>query len=194
MTKMNTLIEAPSFSKRALEILEDHMELAQLEFQYESEVGRRRFGMLLVSALCLISAFVFIQVAIVHGLMYLGLPLYGACLIRDRQRRRGPGGDHTPRFPRGPRGDHGSGHPADLPGGRHRDPGRAGWPGHSPGHAGGERGARTDRHGQSARRHPGAYLRAGGAMFRPAGRERLPPAGRPGRRYAARHPGCAGRR
>src|ERR1051325_5834753 len=77
---MNKLSEAPSLGRDILGILEDHLELGQLECRYESEVGRRRLLILAFAALCLVSAFVFIQVVFTVILLYWGVPLYATCL------------------------------------------------------------------------------------------------------------------
>ena len=77
---MNTLSEAPSLGRRILELLENHLELVQLECRYESGVGRRRLYSMAFAVLCLVSAFVFIQVVLTVVLLYWGFPLYATCL------------------------------------------------------------------------------------------------------------------
>jgi uncharacterized membrane protein YqjE len=77
---MTTLSEAPSLRQRILGLLDDHLELAQLECRYESEAGRRRLIALAFVALCLVSAFVFMQIVLTRTLLHRGWSLSGACL------------------------------------------------------------------------------------------------------------------
>jgi len=77
---MNKLSEAPSLRHEILSLLEDHLELGQLEYRYESAVGRRRLWVLALAVLCLVSAFVFIQIVLTMALRHWGFPLYAACL------------------------------------------------------------------------------------------------------------------
>ena len=77
---MPTLSEAPSLVRHILELLENHLELVQLECRYESGVGRRRLYMTTLAALCLVSAFVFVQIVLFLALVKWGLPFYAACL------------------------------------------------------------------------------------------------------------------
>ena len=78
---MTTLTEAPSPGGRMLELLDNHLELAQVECQYESAVARRRLGVAALATLCLVSAFAFIQIVLTVALMSCGLPLYATCLV-----------------------------------------------------------------------------------------------------------------
>src|SRR5262245_25047427 len=61
-------------------LIEDHIELASLEWQFEKEQGTRRLmavGAGLILGLC---AFGFLQIAILGGLVGLGMPLWGAAV------------------------------------------------------------------------------------------------------------------
>ena len=78
---MDTLSEAPALRRDILGLLEDHLDLGHLEWQYESEVGRRRLLVLALAALCLVSAFTFVQILLTLTLLHWGLSLYGACLF-----------------------------------------------------------------------------------------------------------------
>ena len=77
---MSSFIEATSLLKHIPGVLEEYFELFQLECRYESEVGRRRLVAGACAALCLVTAFVFIQIALVDGLLHVGVPLYAAVL------------------------------------------------------------------------------------------------------------------
>jgi len=62
-------------------MLEDHMDLAALETQYEVEQAGRRsvaFGIIFMLAL---AAFLLVQVSVIYGLSALGMPVWGACLV-----------------------------------------------------------------------------------------------------------------
>jgi uncharacterized membrane protein YqjE len=77
---MTTITETPSLGGRMLELLATHLELVQLEFRYERGVGRRRLFITAFAVLCLVSAFVFMQIVLTVTLLKWGLPLFAACL------------------------------------------------------------------------------------------------------------------
>jgi uncharacterized membrane protein YqjE len=70
-----------SITGEVLSLLEDHMELASLEWEYEKAQSKRRLGALAGIALLSVSAFAFLQIAIVAGLVALGLTLPIASLV-----------------------------------------------------------------------------------------------------------------
>jgi uncharacterized membrane protein YqjE len=70
-----------SITGEVLSLLEDHMELASLEWEYEKTQTKRRLGALAVIALLAMSAFAFLQIAIVYGLVALGLTFPLASLV-----------------------------------------------------------------------------------------------------------------
>ena len=78
---MNKLSEAPSLRHEILGLLEDHLELGQLEYRYESEVGRRRLLVLAFAALCLLSSLVFVQMGLFHVMVNRGFSFYAICLM-----------------------------------------------------------------------------------------------------------------
>jgi uncharacterized membrane protein YqjE len=64
-----------------LEMVEDQMELASLEWEYVKSRSARRIIALATAGLLSLSAFVFLQVALVQGLIALHLTLAQASLI-----------------------------------------------------------------------------------------------------------------
>jgi uncharacterized membrane protein YqjE len=70
-----------SFSKRILDLIEDHLDLAQLEWRYESETGRRRLGGLALAALSAFAALIMIHLMLIDLLHRWGMPLYGIGLL-----------------------------------------------------------------------------------------------------------------
>ena len=76
---MNSLSGAPSFSHEILDLLKEHFELGQLEWRYESEAGQRRLQIMAFAGLCLLSAFVYLQIILTLSLLHWGLPLFGTC-------------------------------------------------------------------------------------------------------------------
>ncbi len=61
-------------------LIEDHIELASLEWEYEKAQGVRRVVGLAVGAIAALCAFAFLQIAIVSALIRAGLPVWGAAL------------------------------------------------------------------------------------------------------------------
>jgi uncharacterized membrane protein YqjE len=70
-----------SLTGEVLSLLEDHMELASLEWQYEKARSKRCLAALAGAALLIVTGFAFLQVAIVQGLVSLGLSLPIACVV-----------------------------------------------------------------------------------------------------------------
>ena len=62
-------------------ILEDHLNLAALECEYEVSQGTRLLTIWAAAFALILAAFLLIQVGIVYGLASLGLPIWGACLL-----------------------------------------------------------------------------------------------------------------
>ena len=73
--------QKPSFVRNLIGLVEDHVELASLELNYAKQEGRRRLIGLAVGAVFALCAFLFLQVALMFGLMALGLTAGIACLI-----------------------------------------------------------------------------------------------------------------
>ncbi len=61
-------------------LIDDQVKLAQLEYDYESRHTIRRLIVVAAAAVCVISAFVYIQVALVSGLEIAGIPVYASAL------------------------------------------------------------------------------------------------------------------
>jgi len=61
-------------------LLEDQMDLAALEFGYEKKQHVRRLGAMIVALFLGLTAFVLLQVALVMGLVALGMPIGWSCL------------------------------------------------------------------------------------------------------------------
>ena len=74
-------IESSSVIQRITELLEDHIELGTLECRYESSQARRRIFAIILGVVFGLTAFVFLQIAAVHALLHLGLPLWAVCLV-----------------------------------------------------------------------------------------------------------------
>ncbi len=62
-------------------LLEDQMDLASLEWQYEKELNVRRLGALIAAAVLGFAAFIILQFALVMGIAALGVPVGWACVI-----------------------------------------------------------------------------------------------------------------
>jgi len=67
--------------RRVMGLLEDHIELGTLECRYESGQARRRICAVTFGAVFGLTAFVFLQVALIQGLLRVGLPLWALCLL-----------------------------------------------------------------------------------------------------------------
>jgi hypothetical protein len=74
-------MESSSSIQRVMTLLEDHMELGALECRYESSQARRRIRAVIFGAVFGLTAFVFLQVALVQGLLRAGFPLLELCLL-----------------------------------------------------------------------------------------------------------------
>jgi uncharacterized membrane protein YqjE len=62
-------------------LLEDQMDLASLEWEYEKNLNFKRIGAVIAAVFLGFAAFMFIQVAIVMGIAALGVPVGWACVI-----------------------------------------------------------------------------------------------------------------
>ena len=71
----------PSLTGTALSLLEDQMELATLELEYEAGYSAKRLVAVLASLFLGLTAFAILQVAIIYGLKLLGLSIPVSCLI-----------------------------------------------------------------------------------------------------------------
>lgn len=58
-----------------LELIQDHLKLIAIDYKYEQQRAVRRLKTLVVSSIFFILAFSFLQVAIIGGLLKLGIPL-----------------------------------------------------------------------------------------------------------------------
>jgi hypothetical protein len=67
--------------KNVVDLLADHMELAQLEYRYEASVMRRRFRVFTAAILFTFCSWVLIQIAVLDGLSRLKFPLCVSALI-----------------------------------------------------------------------------------------------------------------
>jgi len=65
----------------ALDILDDQVELASLELEYEATLGARRIAALAGIAILVVTGFALLQVAMIWGLMKLGLSVGISSLI-----------------------------------------------------------------------------------------------------------------
>jgi len=74
-------MESSSVIQRVMGLLEDHIELGTLECRYESSQARRRICAIALGAVFGLTAFVFLQVALIRGLLRTGLPLWVLCLV-----------------------------------------------------------------------------------------------------------------
>jgi hypothetical protein len=70
----------PSPFKQLAEIIEQHVKLAMLEARYELVFIVKRAIALGISAFLGLTVYCLLQVALVHGFMKAGLPLWAACL------------------------------------------------------------------------------------------------------------------
>jgi uncharacterized membrane protein YqjE len=68
-----------SLPGRLLGLLEDHLHLAELEYGYEGEAGLRRLRLGALAVLFLLSAFVFLHLALLDVLVRFGAPRYAIC-------------------------------------------------------------------------------------------------------------------
>jgi len=73
--------ESSSVVRRVLELIENHVELGTLECRYESSRVRRQICAIAVGAAFGLAAFVFLQVALIQGLLCIGFPLWAFCLL-----------------------------------------------------------------------------------------------------------------
>jgi hypothetical protein len=71
----------PSLLKQLGQLLKTHIELGLLESRFEAEQRARRAAVLAVAAFLGLTAYVFLQVLIVQGLMAAGLSAALACLV-----------------------------------------------------------------------------------------------------------------
>lgn len=62
-------------------VLEDHVNLAALESQYELELLAKRLVAFSAAFILALAAFLLAQVAVIYGLVAIGLPAWGACLL-----------------------------------------------------------------------------------------------------------------
>jgi uncharacterized membrane protein YqjE len=62
-------------------MLKAHLDLAKLESQFEMATLLKRAAAMAVAAVLGVTTYVLLQIAFVHGLIALGLPLWAACLI-----------------------------------------------------------------------------------------------------------------
>lgn len=70
-----------SFIHQALRLAQDHIKLGLLETRFEVAQARRRAVALVFAATAFLTAHVFLQIALVRGLMALGLPMGAATVI-----------------------------------------------------------------------------------------------------------------
>jgi uncharacterized membrane protein YqjE len=70
-----------TFARDVFGLLEDHLELASLEWEYEKAQGIRRIIGLTIGAVAGLCAFIFLQVAIVTVLIRAGMPVWGAAVL-----------------------------------------------------------------------------------------------------------------
>jgi hypothetical protein len=70
----------PGLFRSILDLLKDHVELAHLEYRFESGEGRRVLGIWALAALCVLFSLAFLHAALIIGLLKLGVPLYALCL------------------------------------------------------------------------------------------------------------------
>jgi len=75
----NTLVSGTL--ERVLSLLEDHVELAHLEYRFESDQARREAAFCGAAVLCAFLGFTFLQIALIIGLLRIGIPLYVLCLF-----------------------------------------------------------------------------------------------------------------
>jgi len=75
--------EKPSVSplKQIADLIDDHVELAMLEGEMEFDRFATRLVSYVVGGVFGITAYILLQVGIIHGLVRLGLPLWAACFI-----------------------------------------------------------------------------------------------------------------
>lgn len=73
--------ETSSTAQRVIGLLQDHVELGTLECHYESSQTRRRVCAIFLGVVFGLTAFVFVQVAMIQGLLRAGLPLWAFSLL-----------------------------------------------------------------------------------------------------------------
>ncbi len=73
-------IKEPSLLNRGMDLLQDQVELFLLEWQYEKKQGWRRLWTGGVGVFLMLTAFVFLQIAFVRGLVRWGGSLGWVCL------------------------------------------------------------------------------------------------------------------
>jgi len=81
MTNGSTVSKITGTLNQVLDLVEDHIELAHLEYRYEKDESWRRLGIGALVSFCALSAFLFIQIAVILALRKAGLPLYAICLL-----------------------------------------------------------------------------------------------------------------
>ena len=69
-----------SFLSHLITILQDHLELAELEWKYERGQVQRRIAAWAIAALLILVAVVLLQIALISALMSQGLSLGVVCL------------------------------------------------------------------------------------------------------------------
>src|SRR5436190_18990936 len=70
-----------SVTGEVLSLIEDQMDLASLEWQYEKSQSLRRLVALGVAVLLAITSFAVLQIAMIAGLLSVGVSAVRACLI-----------------------------------------------------------------------------------------------------------------
>jgi len=68
------------FKSQLFAVLEDHLELAALEWDYEKKQSSRRFSAILAAGALVISAFVLLNIALVRALAAFGGSLGWVCV------------------------------------------------------------------------------------------------------------------
>ncbi len=71
----------PSLPNRLLDLVDDHIELAELETRYELKKGHKRLEALLAVGLGIAATFVLVLVSLLDALMRAGVPIYASGLI-----------------------------------------------------------------------------------------------------------------
>lgn len=69
-----------SIVSQIIGLLEDQLDLLSLEWQYEKKQGCRRFVGIIIGFVLILTAFLFLQVALVRGLIALGGSLGWICV------------------------------------------------------------------------------------------------------------------
>jgi hypothetical protein len=74
-------IEKPSWIGRLLDLIQDHAQLAGLEWHFERNQTVQKMGRLAGAVFCAVMGWLFLQLLSILFLIHLGVPLYGICLI-----------------------------------------------------------------------------------------------------------------